>query len=112
MQQAGPCGPHGKTALGFEETYGAVGVEAADAGANDPAASSCGVAANHVDSAGAGKVDGARALGEVAHEVGCGPAQHMTHRKISSATPQDTQAIGRITTISLANYMLLIGTGW
>ena len=39
------------------ETHRAVSVEAADTGANDGAAGSCSVAADHVDSTGSGKVN-------------------------------------------------------
>ena len=56
-------------------SHRAIGVEAANAGANDGAACSCSVAANHVHATGTGKVNGSSVeIANVATGIGSGPA--------------------------------------
>ena len=56
-------------------SYRAIGIEAANAGANDGAACSCSIAANHVHTTGTGKVNGSRIkIANVAAGIGSGPA--------------------------------------
>ena len=56
-------------------SYRAIGVEAANAGANDGAACSCSVAAHHVHTTGTGKVNGSSIeIANVAAGIGSGPA--------------------------------------
>ncbi len=56
-------------------SYRAISVEAANAGANDGAACSCCIAANHVHTARTGKVDGSTVeVADVAIGIGSGPA--------------------------------------
>ena len=67
--------------------YRAIGVEAANAGANDGAACSCSVAANHVHTTGTGKVDGSSIeFANVAAGIGSGPA--ITELRLQQL-PQD-----------------------